>query len=51
MVEADLEDYKSAIESAQKSLELAQKEDKDEFVRMNEQNISLWKDKQITTKQ
>ena len=51
LVEAALEDYKSAIESAQKSLELAQKEDKDEFVRMNEQNISLWKDKQITTKQ
>lgn len=51
LIEAALEDYKSAINSAQKSLELAQKEDKDEFVRMNEQNISLWKDKQITTKQ
>ncbi|UCD59746.1 MAG: DUF2911 domain-containing protein [Flavobacteriaceae bacterium] len=51
LVEAALEDYESAINSAQKSLELAQKEDKDEFVRMNEQNISLWKDKQITTKQ
>ena len=40
LVEAALEDYGSAIISAQKSLELAQKEDKDEFVRMNEQNIS-----------
>lgn len=51
LVEAAMEQYGSAIISAQKSLELAQKEDKDEFVRMNEQNISLWKDKQITTKQ
>jgi len=51
LVEAALEDYRSAINSAQKSLQLAQKEDKDEFVRMNEQNISLWKDKQIITKQ
>lgn len=51
LVEAGLKDYKSAIISAQKSLELARKEDKDEFVRMNEQNISLWKNKQINTKQ
>lgn len=51
MVEAALEDYASAIISAQKSLELAQKEDKDEFVRMNEQNISLWREKQLKSKQ
>ncbi|NNL02700.1 MAG: DUF2911 domain-containing protein [Eudoraea sp.] len=51
LVEAALEDYASAIISAQKSLELAQKEDKDEFVRMNEQNISLWREKQLKSKQ
>ncbi|MGB5461318.1 MAG: DUF2911 domain-containing protein [Eudoraea sp.] len=51
LVEAALKDYGSAIVSAQKSLELAQKEDKDEFVRMNEQNISVWSLKQINTKQ
>ena len=51
LVEAALEDYGNAIISAQKSMELARKEDKDEFVRMNEQNISLWKGKRIITKQ
>ncbi|MGB5203329.1 MAG: DUF2911 domain-containing protein [Eudoraea sp.] len=51
LVEAALKDYGSAIISAQKSLELAQKEDKDEFVRMNEQNISVWSLKQVNTKQ
>jgi len=45
LVEAALGDYKSAIESAQKSLELAQKEEKDEFVRMNRKNILSWKEK------
>ncbi|MGB5385822.1 MAG: DUF2911 domain-containing protein [Eudoraea sp.] len=47
LVEAALKDYGSAIISAQKSLELAQKEDKDEFVRMNEQNIYDWRNKQV----
>lgn len=51
LVEAALEDFGSAIISAQRSLELAQKEDKDEFVRMNEQNITIWKEKQVKTKQ
>lgn len=51
LVEAALKDYSSAIISAQKSLELAQKEDKDEFVRMNEQNISVWRTKQVKIKQ
>lgn len=45
LVEAALGDYKSAIESAEKSLELAQKEEKDEFVRMNRKNIPSWKEK------
>lgn len=43
LVEAALKDYKSAINSAQKSLELAADQDKDEFVRMNEKNIIEWK--------
>ena len=43
LVEASLGDYKSAIISAQKSMELANQQDKDEFVRMNQKNIKLWK--------
>ncbi|NHF58064.1 DUF2911 domain-containing protein [Flavobacteriaceae bacterium TP-CH-4] len=42
LVEAGLEDYPSAIASAQKSLELAEREGKDEFVRMNQKNIEIW---------
>ncbi|MGI9552676.1 MAG: DUF2911 domain-containing protein, partial [Aurantibacter sp.] len=45
LVEAALGDYRSAIKSAEKSLELSKKEEKDEFVRMNEKNIVLWKEK------
>lgn len=41
--EAELGDYKAAIKSAEKSLELAEKQGKDEFVRMNQKNIDLWK--------
>jgi len=43
LVEAGMDDYTSAIISAQKSMELAEKEGKDEFVRMNAQNIVDWK--------
>ncbi|MDV7139403.1 DUF2911 domain-containing protein [Maribacter sp. TH_r10] len=43
LVEAAMEDYSSAISSAQKSLELANLQGKDEFVRMNEENIAKWK--------
>ncbi|MFS4467630.1 DUF2911 domain-containing protein [Maribacter sp. 2210JD10-5] len=42
LVQAALEDYESAIGSAQKSLELAEKQGKDEFVRMNRKNIKKW---------
>ncbi len=42
LVEADMQDYHSAIKSAQHSLELAQKQGKDEFVRMNAKNINHW---------
>lgn len=42
LVEAALKEYSSAIESAKTSLELAQKEGKDEFVRMNQKNIDFW---------
>ncbi len=45
LAEAALGDYKSAIASAQKSLELAQAQGKDEFVRMNQKNIDFWKGK------
>ena len=45
LVEAALGDYESAIQSAERSLELAEKEEKDEFVRMNQENIILWKKK------
>ena len=44
LVEAALGNYESAISSAQRSMELAAQEDKDEFVRMNDKNIGLWKD-------
>jgi tetratricopeptide (TPR) repeat protein len=42
LAEVELGDYKAAIKSAKKSLELAQLQDKDEFVRMNQKNIDLW---------
>ncbi len=42
LAEAALGHYELAIIAAKKSLELAQKEDKDEFVRMNQKNISMW---------
>ena len=43
LVQAALGDYEAAIISANLSLNLAQKEDKDEFVRMNKKNINAWK--------
>ncbi|WP_350287615.1 DUF2911 domain-containing protein [uncultured Croceitalea sp.] len=43
LVAAELGDYKAAIISAEKSLELALALEKDEFVRMNEKNIKKWK--------
>jgi len=45
LVEAALGDYASAIESAEKSLKISEELEKDEFVRMNEKNITLWKEK------
>ncbi len=42
LVEAALLDYRSAIKSAQKSMALAGIEGKDEFVRMNQENIKNW---------
>ncbi len=45
LAEAALKDYTSAIRSAEKSLELAQEQSKDEFVRLNQKNIDLWKGK------
>lgn len=43
LVQAALKDYVGAITSAQKSMELAAAEEKDEFVRMNKINIAKWK--------
>nr|WP_299074316.1 DUF2911 domain-containing protein [uncultured Allomuricauda sp.] len=43
LVEAALGDYESAVRSAEKSLEISKSLEKDEFVRMNEKNIHLWK--------
>ncbi len=50
LVLAALKDYEGAITSAEKSLELADELGKDEFVRINEKNIHLWKQK-LKTKQ
>ncbi len=43
LVEAAMKNYEQAIESAQRSMVLAQAEEKDEFVRMNKENIARWK--------
>ena len=43
LVEASMKNYQEAIKSAQRSLVLAQAEQKDEFVRMNQENIARWK--------
>ncbi|MBT8323007.1 MAG: DUF2911 domain-containing protein [Eudoraea sp.] len=42
LLEASKGDYRAAIASARRSLKLAQLEEKDEFVRMNQKNIALW---------
>ncbi|WP_343488414.1 DUF2911 domain-containing protein [Allomuricauda sp. d1] len=43
LVQAELGDHRAAIASAEKSRILANAQDKDEFVRMNEKNIKKWK--------
>lgn len=43
LVEAKIGAYEAALKSAQRSLDLAKAEGKDEFVRMNEKNILVWK--------
>lgn len=45
LVEADLGHYEAAIVSADKSLRLADAENKDEFVRLNQKSMKLWKSK------
>ncbi len=45
LVEGQLGNYKEAIQHAQLSKELAAKEGKDEFVRMNEKSIQSWSEK------
>jgi hypothetical protein len=43
LIEASMKNYQGAIKSAQRSLVLARAEGKDEFVRMNQENIARWK--------
>lgn len=45
MIQADLGDYTGAIETANKSLEMAKAEDDSAYVRMNEASIAEWKKK------
>lgn len=45
LVQAKLGDYKGAIQSAEKSLEIANSLGKDEFVRMNRKNSIDWNEK------
>ncbi|AZQ57616.1 DUF2911 domain-containing protein [Maribacter sp. MJ134] len=45
LVQAKLGDYKGAIQSAEKSLEIAKSLGKDEFVRMNRKNSIDWNEK------
>lgn len=45
LVEAELGNFEGAIRAAERSLNIAQQEGKDEFVRMNEKNIRLWREK------
>ncbi len=45
LLQASKGNYPAAIASARKSLKLAQLEEKDEFVRMNQKNIALWEAK------
>lgn len=50
MLEAALGQYEAAIESANRSMELADALGKDEFVRMNKTNITRWKELSETEK-
>lgn len=43
LIEAELGNYDGAIRAAERSLKIAQQLGKDEFVRMNQKNIALWK--------
>ncbi len=43
LIQATDNNYKGAIESAEKSMDLAAEENKDEFVAMNKRNIATWK--------
>lgn len=45
LAQSALKNYELAIVSAQRSLELAQEQGKDEFVRLNQKDIDLWKGK------
>ncbi|WP_114781763.1 DUF2911 domain-containing protein [Botryobacter ruber] len=42
-IQAQLKNYKEAVKTAEKSIELAKKENNDDYVRMNEKAIAEWK--------
>lgn len=50
LILADLRKYKAAIKASYISIELAEKEGKDEFVRLNQNDIRRWKTLQVTNK-
>ncbi|WP_405395937.1 DUF2911 domain-containing protein [Maribacter sp. Asnod2-G09] len=50
LILADLKNYKAAIIASNISIELAEKEGKDEFVRLNQNDIRRWKTLQSTYK-
>ena len=43
LIQADLGDKKGAIETANKSLELAKADNNQDYIRMNEDSIAEWK--------
>lgn len=45
LIQAKLGDYKGAIATAEKSIELAKKDNDDAYVKMNEESIAEWKKK------
>ncbi|PKP41563.1 MAG: dihydrolipoamide dehydrogenase, partial [Bacteroidetes bacterium HGW-Bacteroidetes-13] len=42
LIQADLGDYKNAVATAKKSLELAQKEGNTDYVKLNKDSIEEW---------
>lgn len=45
LIQAELGDYKGAIETANKSLDMAKKDNDKAYIKMNEESIAMWKKK------